>query len=586
MLTSKLSHTKVFIYLFLPLLLLLLFVSCSGKDKAQKFEYAGGTFKFAIANEPSTFIVRDAVDFYSSTMMNQIYEGLVAFNPATLETEPCLAKSWDISEDGKTIHFHLRDDVYFHPHKDFPEGIKFTPEDVIYNIMLACSPMDNKPTYAYSSIYKETLKGAKAFYNKETDHIEGLSVTGNTVTFELLVRDINFIDKLAQTQAKIVSKKIVESGLETDLIGTGPFRFSAYTEVDGEMNIVLVKNNNYYQKDENGNQLPYLDSLVFLIENDNKKLLEKFEKEEILLLDQLTTHEITTLLSEGRIEYFNSTPPKLILDRKPLLATQYYVFNLNEEIFQNILVRKAINYAIDREDIVKNILHNQAYSHGNAGIVPPDAFGGYNTELVRTSSYSYNPQKARRLFAQAGFPNGEGFPSISIKYNIHPIHAEVANEIASQLKKVLNINVSLDGMPFQDLLEEQKRGIGQISKKSWYADFYSPENFLMNKFSKSNTEGNTIVSHSNSSGYYNPKFDELLEKARSTTDIIERFNYFAQAEKILMEDAPIIVLWYEETIKVVYAKVRNLELNEIDLFSFKNVYLKDWTKNEWEHRSQ
>jgi len=586
MLTLKLLQKNLCFRLFLFFVTSFIFIGCSGNNSVQKFEYAGGTFTFSISNEPSTFIVRDAVDFYSSTMMNQIYEGLVVFNPATLEVEPGLAKKWEVSEDGKTIHFHLRDDVYFHAHKDFPQGIKFTPEDVIYNITLACTPVNNKPTYAYSSIYKETLKGAREFYNKETDQIEGLSVKGNTITFELLERDINFIDKLAQTQAKFASKEIIEAGLETDLVGTGPFKFSAYTKIDGAMNIILLKNEKYYQKDLAGNQLPYLDSLVFIIENDNRKLLKKFEKKEVQLIDNLTTREITEMLSEGRIQDFNGTPPQLILVRKPLLATQYYVFNLNEEVFKDVRVRKAINYAVDRVDIVKNILNNQAYSPGNAGIVPPDAFGGYNTESVRLSAYDYDPQKAKNLLAQAGYPNGEGFPSISIKYDIHPIHAEVANEIANQLEKVLNINVSLDGMPFQDLIQEQKEGKGQLSKKSWYADFYSPENFLMNKYSKSSLENNSTISHSNTSGYSNPLFDELLEKARSSTDIIERFNYFAQAEKVLMEDAPILVLWYEETIKVVYSKVRNLEFNEIDLFSFKNVYFKEWTKKEWDQHAQ
>lgn len=586
MLTLIISRYRAHTYIQLLLVLTLILTACSGQKSGKQFEYAGGTFTFAMYNEPSTFIVRDVTDLYSSTMLNQIYEGLVSFNPSTLEIEPSLAESWEISEDGKTIHFYLRDDVYFHPHKDFPEGIKFTPEDVIYNIELACTPENNRDSYTYSSIYKEGLKGAREFFNKEADHIEGLHVKGNTITLELIERDINFLDKLAQTQAKFASKKIIEAGLETDLIGTGPFKLSAYKEVEGIVNIVLSKNKNYYQKDKKGNRLPYLDSLVIIVDNNNITLLEKFEHEQIQLIDGLSSDQITNMLTEGRIEDFNGTPPKLILSRKPLLATQYYIFNLREEVFKDVRVRKAINYAIDRVDIVENVLDNQAYAPGNGGLVPPDAFGGYDTERIKKSAYSYDPKKAKQLLAQAGYPDGEGFPEISLKFNIHPIHSEVADEISKQLKKVLNINANLDGMSFQDLITEQKKGIGQISRKSWFADFSSPENFLMNKYSKGTADTTLKISHSNYSGYNNPKFDELLEKAKSSTDIIERFDYFAQAEEILMEDAPLIILWYEENIKILYSKVRNLHLNEMNLYSFKNVYFKEWTKKEWEEHNQ
>jgi ABC-type transport system substrate-binding protein len=568
------------------LLALLTFASCSDMGNKKQFKYAGGTFNYALANEPATFFARNVTDVYSSTLLNQIYDGLVSLNPENLKVEPGIAKSWTISEDGQTIKFDLRDDVYFHDHKSFKERIKLTPEDVVFSIELACTSIDNKESYAYSTIYKGTLKGADEFYQNKADHIEGLKIKGNTITFELLERDINFVNKLVQTNAIIVSKKIVEAGFETDLIGTGPFKFVEYREVDGITNIILVKNESYYEEDSEGNQLPYLDSLILKIESRNLRQLEMFENEEILLIDGLPPSRISMMLGEGKIEEFNSTPPKLMLIRKPLLATQYYHFNLLREEFQDVRVRKAINYAINRDAIVKDVLNNQAFSKGDVGVVPPAAFSGYNSKMVKKHSYSYDPEKAKALFAEAGYSDGKDFPDINLKFNLGSNHSAVADEVAKELKKVLNINVSLDGMPFQNKLRDQENANGQLFRTSWYADYYSPEGFLMNAYGGSVPKDPTRPSLTNHSRYQNAEFDAAFEKGKSATDIIERYKYFAEAESILMDDAPFIILWYEETIKIMHSKVRNLYTNEMNYYTFKDVYIKEWTKKEWEEHSK
>lgn len=557
--------------------------SCSD-SKPKKFKYAGGTFTFAIENDPTTFSPKDASDLYSVTLLYQIYEGLVGLNPQTLDIEPRLAKDWVVSEDGKKVEFTLRDDVFFHTHSDFEEPVQFTPEDVIFSIELACSPIKGKESYAYSTIYKEELVGAKEFYNQETDHIEGLTVQGNTVTFNLLEKDLTFIEKLAQAQASIVSKEIVASGHELSLLGTGPFKFSTYEEIDGRNHIILVKNEAYYEKDENGCQLPYLDSLVLLVENKSLKQLELFENEKIQLIESLPASKISTMLGEGKIKDFNGTPPKLNLIRKPLLSTHYLHFNLLKEEFQDVRVRQAFNYAINRNEIVQNLLNNQAYSIGSGGIVPPAVFNGYNSELVQKNAYTYKPKKAQALLAKAGYPNGKDFPDISIKYSIGQIPSAVADEVSKQLKNILNINVNMDGMPFKTLLEDEQNANGELFKTAWVADYFSPESFLINGYGKAVPDSVDDVSVTNYSRYQNPQFDFFYEKAKSSDNILDQYENFAKAESILMEDAPFIILWYEETIKIAYSKVRNLHLNAMSYYSFKDVYIKEWTKKEWEEQ--
>ncbi len=569
----------------LLLLTISILASCSSESKKQ-FEYAGGTFKFALANEPTTLEARKVTDLYSSAVINQVLEGLVTLCPNTLEVQPCLAKSWEVSPDGKSITFELRDDVYFHEHKEIGEDRKFGAEDVIYTVELACTKkMGEDPSNAYSGIYSGILKGADAFYNGEADEISGLKADGNKITMELESRDVNFINKLTQTTASIVLKELVEAGLETDLVGTGPFMFDKYIEKDERVNIILRKNPSYYGEDEDGNQLPYLDSVVYVIEGRSLRQLEMFENDEIQLIEGLPPSRITSML-QGRIDDFNSTPPKLVLRRKPLLATQYYHFNLLKEQFQNPKVRQAINYAVNREEIVRSILNNQAYGKGYAGIVPPAAFSGYDSKRVEEVSYTYNPIKARKLLAEAGYPDGEGFPAINLKFNLGTIHSAVADEFAKQMRKTLKINVNLDGMPFQNKIEDAMEAKGDLFRTSWYADYYSPESFLLNAYGGTVPESESKPSLINHSRYVNKDFDAAFEKAQIATDIVDRYNHFAEAERILMKDAPFIILWYEETIKVAYSKVRNLELNEMNYYSFKDVYIKNWTKEEYENKSR
>ncbi|PWH84970.1 ABC transporter substrate-binding protein [Brumimicrobium oceani] len=570
----------------LIVLLLIFFTSCSENVKQKEFKYAGGTFNFAISNAPTTFIPRNVSDLYSSTLLNQIYEGLVELDPKTLETTAGLAKNWSVSDDGKTIRFELRDNVFFHAHPSISEENKFTAEDVIYSIELACRPYKNDFSNAYYSIYKGLLKGADEFHNLEADHISGLTVRGNSLEMELLERDANFINKLTQTNALIVSKKAIEAGLAENLIGTGPFKFHENRKKNQREEIVLVKNEFYYGKDKNGNSLPYLDTLVMKIEHQRIKQLELFENEEIHLIEGLPPGKVSEMLGEGKIGDFNSTPPKFILVRKPLLATQYYYFNLLKPEFQDVRVRKAINYAINRDAIISTILNYQAFKKGDGGLIPPSAFSGYKSESVAKHGYDFNVNKAQRLMRQAGYANGKDFPEIRLKYNEGTIHADVAKEVAKQLKENLNINLILQEVSFEEKLKDQKYANGDLFRSSWFAQYNSPESFLMTAYGKTVPKDSTKPSMTNYSRYQNERFDALFEQGKKSAEIVERFNSFNEAETILMQDSPYIILWYEETIKIIYSKVRNLKLNAMNSYSFRNVYLKEWSKKEWESKEK
>jgi ABC-type oligopeptide transport system substrate-binding subunit len=569
----------------LPLIsiVILLLFSCAG-EKKQQFEHAGGSIRMALSIEPKTYIARDVGDYYSATVLYQVLEGLVGMDPKTTKIIPKLATEWTVSDDGKNYTFTLRDDAFFHPHEAFAsdDDRKVTTDDVIKTFELGCKPdSKGRESALYSMVCKTIIKGADDFYDGKADKISGLTTDGNKITIELLHEDHNFLYKLANINAAVVSKKIVETDNETDVIGTGPFLYHEYKGGDVPT-LTLLKNNDYYLQDEDGNALPYLDSLVIVFQSRKLEQLDMFEEGEIDLIKGLPTSRITRML-EGRIEDFNSKPPKLILNNNALLDVTYYFFDMTDERFKDPKVRQAFSYAVDKEVIGREILRNQYYDLGYYGITPPvsKSIKGYDFKSIKEVGYDYDPEKAKKLLAEAGFPNGEGFGTVQLRYNIDDIHSSVADEFSKQIFKNLGINVNIDGSTFEQLIEDAEVGNGDIFRIGWTADYPSPESFLQNFYGKVVPENNSDPSLINRARYKNPLFDEFYDKAIGAEKMSDQMKYFAQAEVELMKDPPIIPLWYVGNIEITNSYMRNFYFNALNYMDFTRVYKKEWTEEEY-----
>lgn len=564
---------------------LFLLSGCGGNESKQS-ENAGGVFRMAIDADISTEVPRLVTDYYTSTVLNQIYEGLVSLDPETLRIRAQIAKSYKVSPDGLTYEFKIRENVLFHPHRAFQseEERVLTCDDILHSFEIACTKNElNLPSPAYTSVFQKTIRGAKAFHEGRAKKISGIKCSKNKITIHLISQDVNFLSKLASIDAAISSKKVFEAKGEKDMIGTGPFLFGE--KKSGEQKtIVLNKNPDYYLKDDKGCNLPYLDQLEFIIEPAKVKQLAFFEAGKTDLILSLPSNGITSML-EGRIQDFNSVPPVFILRNNPLLLTNYYFFNMQDARFKDVRVRKAFNYAIDRSKITRDVLFGQAYEDGIYGVVPPisSSFKNYDFEGVREVSYSYDPEKARELLAEAGYANGEGFGNVTLKFNIGDIQSSVAEEFARQISETLHINVNIDGSSFEQNAKDGDYLKGDIFRTAWYADYCSPETFLHNFYGKlvpaSLKEPSTI----NQSRYVNPVFDEYFEKGQHEKKVSNQLKYFNLAEKELMKDPPVIVLWYAGDNQLIYSKVRNLQGNPMNYFYFREVYIKQWTKEEYQN---
>jgi oligopeptide transport system substrate-binding protein len=577
------NNIKKFYYLIFASIIL---ISCNSNNSKQ-FDNAGGKISLSIDNEPSTFISRDVSDVYSANVLSQVMEGLVSLDPKDLSVVPQIASSWKVSSDGLTYDFTIRKDVKFHPHSVFKSDDErnVTTNDIKKTIEYICSNGEvGNPGTAYTFVFEKYLVGAKEFNEGKTESIEGLMITENLVSFKLTEKDNNFLNKLANISCAIMPAKIIEEGLEQDMIGSGPFIFREF--IKGESNsILLTKNEDYYVKDEKGNALPYLDSIEFIIEANKTRQLEFFESKKVDLIRGLPASKITEML-EGRISDFNSNPPLLVLHNNPILTTHYYYFNMNDERFKNEKVRKAFNYAIDKSKIGSEILRNQYAELGDYGIVPPieNAFKGYDFDEVKKYSYSYDPEKAKKLLAEAGYPNGQGFGTVTLRLNISDLHASIADEFAKQIQSVLGINVNIDASSFDQLEKDSEKGNYQIARNGWAGDYISPETFLFNFYGRAVPTDKSKNSVINKSRYVNPDFDRYFEQAKQSDKLIDQINFFEKAEVELMKNPPMIPLWYKGDYGIVYSNVRNLYFNPLFLFNFTRVYKKEWTKEEFQEK--
>ena len=248
--------------------------------------------------------------------------------------------------------------------------------------------------------------------------------------------------------------------------------------------------------------------------------------------------------------------------------------------FDNVLVRQAFNYAINRPKIIDNALNGQGIE-ARYGLVPKiRAFSDYPFEEIQ--GYNYNPEKAQELLALAGYPHGENFPTVSLEINSGGnVNNKVAAEIERQLKTVLNVNVSRSTVSFLQKIEDSKYGKADIFRSAWIADFPSPENFLMICHGANVPSSNNLPSYPNTMRYVSATFDSLYEAGIGSSDASEKMRLLAQAEKLMMEEAPMMMLWYGEDYKIIHSNVQNYHHNALNFIDFSRIYLKQLTEEEY-----
>lgn len=533
----------------------------------------GGTLRVNETEMYQTLYPYRITDAVSAFVATQIYEGLVKFNTRDLTIKPCLAEKWEIDESGTTYTFHLRKGVKFQDNTCFPngKGREVKASDVKYSFEMLCT--DHPDNLNFSATFKDRVLGANKYFEESKQgkpgDIEGVKIIDDyTIQVKLYSPNNSFIYILANPAASIVAKEAIDQYGNKMKVGTGPFVFTESESTKDK--VILVRNPHYYAMDSLGNQLPYLDSVLITFKHTKKEELEAFQNGTIDMVIGLPAESIKEVV-ESQISDFESQPPKFVLERTPEMTTQYYEFNITRPPFDNVKVRKAFSYAIDRNKIIDEILKGEAYGPGVNGICPP-SFKGYDVSKIK--GYEYNPEMAKKLLAEAGYANGNGFPTVKLELNSGGArNSNVAFEIQKQLMDVLGVNIDLEVVPLSQKLDDARFGKAEIFRSAWIADYPSPENFLWTLYGGSVPDSPEKPSYPNTPRYRNPEYDKIFDTAKSTRSIEQAYELFLKAEQMMMDDAPILVLWYDENYRLVQSRVRNFYLNPMRLRDFSEVYI-------------
>lgn len=522
------------------------FVSCSRKDTNQ------GAMIFRY-NEVSNIGSLDPAFAKDQAMIwvdNQLYNGLLQLD-SSLRIHPSIAKSYTISEDGKTYVFHLRNDVFFHKDKCFATGSKtrkVTAADFVYSFERICSQETASPGLWIFEHVKKTDKGKYCFHAKDD----------STLVIELKNAFSPFLGLLTMPYTFVVPPEAVKyygEDFRKHPVGTGPFVFKFWKE---GVKLVLVKNPDYFEKDEKGKALPYLDAVNITFIADKQSVFLEFIKGNIDLLSGIDPNykdEVLTHRGELQKKYRN----KINLGKLPYLNTEYLGFYMDgkDNPLKDKRIRQAINYGFDRRAMIRYLRNNIGYS-GEYGIVPKGLMDYGQSE----PAYTYNPKKARKLLEEAGY--------YKKKQTIHlattASYLDLCKFIQQQLG-LLDIDLKLDVYPPAELRELISQGKTTWFRGSWIADYPDCENYLSLFYS-----GNFTPTGPNYTHFSNRQYDKLYLLATKETDRQKRESLYRQMNDILLEEVPFVILYYDEVLRFTQKNVHGLSNNAMNLLVLKNVY--------------
>lgn len=548
-----------------PLIILILSIySCNSTPKIE----IGGTINVYESETYRSLFPHNAIDAIGIKVVNQVFEGLVKFDEKTLERIPALAASWTVTNENKRYTFKLREDVYFHSDNIYKnkEERRMTADDVIYSFNKLCTFDENNS--GFHSTFKDLVVGANEHYIYSVDpnfneDIKGIKkIDDFTIQIDLLHSSPYFLYTLSLPYCNVFSKKSFETYNEDSKIGTGPFQI---TKANHDL-VELIKNKDYYMKDHLGNSLPYLDGINFHFSKEVNDQVVAFQNGEIDALYKMNEKNLIKRTKE--LDVKNKVDHKHLTT--PYMAVSYCAFNMRDSILSNKKVRQAINYAIDVAEI-RNAIDPESDEEVTevAGITPP-VFEKYSTKRFKT--YALDVEKAKALLEEAGYPNGEGIHQIELDINKgRGNNAIIASEIKRQLKERLNIDVKVNIMSFGEKIDKSRSGKSQFFKAAWIADYPHPSNFLSLFYGRDIPNSDYENSYPNSSRYKNPQFDYLYEKANHVP-IEETYIHLERAEKILMEEAPMIVLWYGKNQVLLNDHVHNYPMNVMGYINFARVW--------------
>ena len=479
-----------------------------------------------------------AKDIANIQAVNQLFNGLVEMDKE-LNVVPSVAKSWKISENGKLYTFIINTSVEFHPHPSL-EKRNVTAYDFEYSFKRLLDPKNASP-------------GRWIF-----DKVDNFEAKNDSIFQIKLKNPFNaFLGLLTMKYCSVVPKNVVEfydDDFRSNPIGTGPFKFKRWEE---NIKLVLRKNENYFQKDSVGNQLPYLEavSITFLPEKQSEFLqLVKGKIDFISGLDNSYKDEIIT--NDGRLNEFYKDRIKML--RGPYLNTEYLAFFLKSEKneIKSELIRKAINIGFDKRKMLK-FLRNGVGIPAEAGFIPSGLPGykknninKYNTELAKSYINNYKEKY-------------NSTPSLTLTTSSN--YLDLCEFIQKELEK-LGIEINIDVIPGSALKQAKANGKLDFFRASWIADYPDAENYLSLFYSKNLAPDGPNYTH-----FSNDEYDRMYENSLKETNPEKSKLLYQKMDSIITSKSIIVPLFYDEVVRFISKNVVGMEINATNLLDLRNV---------------
>lgn len=537
---------------WLGLTVLAVLVGCSGGDESAggggltRVEQGNldGVLHFGNGVEPEGLDPHIVTGVSENKIISALFEGLVSKDPYTLEPVPGVAETWDISDDGMIYTFHLRDNA------KWSNGDTVTAEDFVWSWKRLLTP-ELGAQYNYNLFPVENAERYANGEVKDFDLVGVKALDDYTLQVQLRTPTPYFLQVLDHYSTFPVHRPTIESyGTISDrlspwarvgnIVTNGAFTLSEW-QINSHVRV--EKNPNYWNADT-----VQLNAIVY------------YPTENLVTEDRM--------YRDGQLHYTN----EIVLDKIPVykreipeqvqitpwLGSYFFMFNTTKAPFDDVRVRKALAMTIDRDLLVDTVM--QGIVEPAYALVPPDTLGYFPPK-----TFEYNPDKARELLAEAGYPDGEGFPAFDVLYNTHESHRRMAVALQQMWATELNIPAQLVNQEWKVYLENQDNMNYDVSRRGWIGDYVDPNTFL---------EMYVTDGGNNKTGFSNARYDEIiLREAPATLDREARYKLYKEAETILMDAMPILPIYTYSTKHLIDPSVKGMPPNIMDYQNFNYVSL-------------
>jgi peptide/nickel transport system substrate-binding protein len=529
------------------LFFLILTYSCSTKHvKHENFFYY---------NEASGIATLDPAFAKNQSIMwavHQLYNTLVEVD-SQLNIRPSLAKSWEVDSSAKEYTFHLRSDVFFHDSEVFPgrRGRKMIASDVVFSLKRI---MDSTTASSGAWIFSEKLK---------SENVKALN--DSTIQIKLERPFPAFLGLLSMQYCSVVAPEAVQffgKNFRRNPVGTGPFQLAFWEEGQA---LVLHKNKHYWEKDKEGVSLPYLAGIQVSFFDSKATEFLLFRQNKLSFINDIDAAFKDDLLSKsGSLK--KDWIGKLQLNKHAYLNIEYFGILADTTLelvkhspLKNKWLRQAINYAIPRQELMMYV-RNGIGIPAEKGFIP----NGLPVDSIPILGYTYQPEKAAKLLRDAGYPGGKGLskiPMITV-----PAYADIASYVAKQLE-LIGIPIQVEVVQKASLLEQTAKSKALFFRGSWIADYPDPENYMSLFYSKNPAPPNYTR-------YSNKQFDRLYEEVLKETDVSKKKVLYRKMDQLVIDEAVVVPLWYDEVIHFVQNNVTGFYPNALNLLELRHTQVK------------